>query len=121
MIKLLNLLNERKLLPQHKYIDWLYDEEINEYYPAINKQSIQDYLESIIDPQMIDSVSQWVNDTDSADGLLETEIDFFGNKNITTMAEAKSIPESDVENMAIQAMSLWLGIEDGNEFPFREI
>ena len=105
-----SLMNEDEIKKINKYITVETDEDGDEF-PSLNYQAISDYLESVIDPEEIDSVGSFM---DADEGYGESSSYFFdGDTNYD------SITDEEVENWAKQEMSYWL-FSQPDEFPGKE-
>jgi len=97
-----SLMNEKI---QNKYIN--VNIEDGEEYPTLNKEAITSYLKSIINPEYIEDVDTFMNDTE---GWEESESYFFD------VPEDSEPSEQDVEEWAKQEISYYL-FSKPDEFP----
>jgi len=115
MIRLLNLfksnLSEWKIQSPN-YVNWEYDEELGENYPSLNKKSIQRYLESVIDPEKMNAVEEWMNDP-GKNGFDSVAFYFFD------APDQYDFTDASIKEWAKGEMSNWL-YGNFDEFPYKD-
>ena len=107
----LNELNEYKINSpnRNKYISIETDEDGNKYY-VIDKGLIHSYLESVIDPEFIDSVETFMDDDE---GWEESTLNGLSDFNI------ENSTGEEIEDFATSEMSFFL-TSHPDEFPYKD-
>jgi hypothetical protein len=106
MQKLAGIIKEDNNQSTNKYIS--IEVEDGEEFPMLNKEIITAYLKSVIDPEEIENVDIFMNDSE---GFEESSMYFFDVPDGTPQAS-----EQDVEDWAKQEMSYYF-FSKPDEFP----